>query len=201
MQAVGEIAEFPSFAKRAYPCWVMSLTNLAAFEELPEHEECIEKLEELLPDSTSPSCAYSFFISQNWEGGRPGPSGQGYFNVRGRPHPDNKLNTKIRWLKRCAARYVLWCLRSAREPQHNPTSLFQDPAAYETATRPPDMGLVRSRVNSSALTRSTAGRDWIPLRLHSTLHKVVRPRGAWPLRTETRFTATLLGHLCPDPSP
>ena len=77
MQAVGEIAEFPSFAKRAYPCWVMSLTNLAAFEELPEHEECIGKLEELLPDSTSPSCAYSFFISQNWEGGRPGPAGHG----------------------------------------------------------------------------------------------------------------------------
>ena len=107
MQAVGEIADFPSFAKRTYPCWVMSLTNLAAFEELPCHEECIEQLDELLPDSISPSCAYSFFISQNWEGGRPGPSGQGFFNVRGYPHPDNKLNTKLHWLKRCAAR-MLW---------------------------------------------------------------------------------------------
>ena len=48
----------------------------------------------------SPSCAYSFFISQNWEGGRPGtqsahqPSPT-FYNVRGRPHPDNKLNTKV----------------------------------------------------------------------------------------------------------
>jgi hypothetical protein len=103
MQAVSAITEFPSFSKRAYPCWVMSLTNIATFDELPAHEECIENLEELLPDSTSPSCAYSFFISQNWEGGRPGVSGQGFFNVRGYPHPDNKLNTKLRWLKRCAA--------------------------------------------------------------------------------------------------
>jgi hypothetical protein len=58
-----------------------------------QHEDCIEQLDELLPDSMSPSCAYSFFISQNWEGGRPDPSG--YYNVRGRPHPDNKLNTKV----------------------------------------------------------------------------------------------------------
>ena len=101
MQAVSAITEFPSFSKRAYPCWVMSLTNIATFDELPAHEECIENLEELLPDSTSPSCAYSFFISQNWEGGRAGPSGQGFFNVRGYPHPDNKLNTKLRWLTRC----------------------------------------------------------------------------------------------------
>ena len=34
------------------------------------------------------------------EGGRPGPSGQSYFNLRGRPHPDSKLNTKLGWLKR-----------------------------------------------------------------------------------------------------
>ena len=99
MQAVSEITEFPSFTKRSYPCWVMSLTNLATFNELPEHEECIIQLEELLPDSTSPSCAYTFFISQNWEGGRPDSSG--YYNVRGHAHPDNKLNTKLRWLKRC----------------------------------------------------------------------------------------------------
>jgi hypothetical protein len=59
------------------------------------HEDCIEQLEELLPDSTSPSCAFSFFISQNWEGGRPGPPGHGFYNVRGAPHPDNKLNTKV----------------------------------------------------------------------------------------------------------
>ena len=95
MHAVAECTEFPSFTKRLYPCWVISLTNLAAYGELVQHEDCIEYLEELLPDSTSPSCAYSFFISQNWEGGRPDPSGHGYHNVRGCPHPDNKLNTKV----------------------------------------------------------------------------------------------------------
>ena len=96
LTAIDECTEFPSFTKRLYPCWVISLTNLTAFIELPEHELCIERLEELLPDSTSPSCAYSFFISQNWEGGKPDPSGTGYHNVRGQPHPDNKLNTKVR---------------------------------------------------------------------------------------------------------
>ena len=95
MQAVAECTEFPSFTKRLYPCWVISLTNLKTFDELEKHEDCIENLEELLPDSISPSCAYTFFISQNWEGGRPDPSGNGYCNVRDRPHPDNKLNTKV----------------------------------------------------------------------------------------------------------
>jgi hypothetical protein len=104
MAAVDECTDFPSFTKRSYPCWVISLTNLTAFGELPVHEACIEKLEELLPDTTSPSCAYSFFISQNWEGGRPGPPGHGYFNVRGCPHPDNKLNTKVSGLVRSFGR-------------------------------------------------------------------------------------------------
>ena len=103
LTAVGECTDFPSFTKRLYPCWVISLRNLAALDELPHHEgnaryivpsyhfsitlmpnndhcrsplscyssssqrtDCIEQLEELLPDSTSPSCAFSFFISQNW---------------------------------------------------------------------------------------------------------------------------------------
>ena len=38
MSAVAECTEFPSFAKRLYPCWVISLTNLIAFDELPYHE-------------------------------------------------------------------------------------------------------------------------------------------------------------------
>ena len=67
MQAVSECDEssFPSFTKRSYPCWVISLTNLTTYDELPEHEDVIDQLEELQADSTSPSCAYSFFISQN----------------------------------------------------------------------------------------------------------------------------------------
>ena len=99
MDAVAECTSFPSFVVRKYPCWVISLTNLKAFDELPEHEECIDKLDELLPDSTSPSCAYSFFISQNWEGGKSGRGGKSGNCVRGRPHPDNLRNTKLSWLK------------------------------------------------------------------------------------------------------
>ena len=38
LQAVSECDEFPSFTKRSYPCWVMSLTQLRAFNELPQHE-------------------------------------------------------------------------------------------------------------------------------------------------------------------
>ena len=54
MQAVAECTDFPSFTKRLYPCWVLSLTNLAAFSELPEHEDALEVLEEQVaqrPDS------------------------------------------------------------------------------------------------------------------------------------------------------
>ena len=38
LQAVSECDEFPSFTKRSHPCWVMSLTQLRAFNELPQHE-------------------------------------------------------------------------------------------------------------------------------------------------------------------
>ena len=102
MEAVKETTDFPSFTSRSYPCWVISLTSLAAYDELPAHEDAIDKLEELLPDSTSPSCAYSFFISQNWEGGRPGTQSKRHpqarnnrLSVRDYPHPDNGLNTKV----------------------------------------------------------------------------------------------------------
>ena len=38
LQAISECGDFPSFTKRSYPCWVISLTRLRSFEELPEHE-------------------------------------------------------------------------------------------------------------------------------------------------------------------
>ena len=38
VQAVSECTDFPSFTKRLYPCWVISLLNLSAFDELPQHE-------------------------------------------------------------------------------------------------------------------------------------------------------------------
>ena len=101
LQAVKECNHLPSFTKRSHPCWMISVTRLQAFDALPVHEEVIDTLEELLPDSTSPSCAYSFFISQNWEGGKLGTrssrqlsSTDGFLR-----HPDNTQNTKLRWLK------------------------------------------------------------------------------------------------------
>ena len=54
-QAIAECNDFPSFATRKYPCWVISLTNLKAFDELPQHESCIDSLEELQAGSVSPS--------------------------------------------------------------------------------------------------------------------------------------------------
>ena len=62
MSAAKALTETPSFTRRSYPCWVVSLTHLRDFDEFPQHEDVIDKLEELLPDSTSPSCAYSFFV-------------------------------------------------------------------------------------------------------------------------------------------
>ena len=101
LQAVKECNDLPSFTKRSHPCWVMSVTRLQAFDALPIHEDVIDKLEELLPDSTSPSCAYSFFISQNWEGGKPGTQSARQLSSTDRSlrHPDNSQNTKLRWLK------------------------------------------------------------------------------------------------------
>ena len=55
MNAVSECTSFPSFTKRLYPCWVISLTNLAALDELPQHEgdtRCIV-----------PSCSFSIQFS------------------------------------------------------------------------------------------------------------------------------------------
>ena len=163
MQAVSECdGNIPSFTKRHYPCWVIPLTALLDYDELPVHESCIEKLDELLPDSISPSCAYSFFISQNWEGGRPGPPGQGYYNVRGLPHPDNKLNTKLRWLKRCALAFLNQSgsegspsvlAESQDASRHHPTPRAQDQATHEAATRSPDMDLVRSPLDPAAIAR------------------------------------------------
>ena len=39
VRAVSECSDFPSFTKRLYPCWVISLSNLiTAFDQLPKHE-------------------------------------------------------------------------------------------------------------------------------------------------------------------
>ena len=92
--------QWPIIVQRAAAPLLLHL--LASSSPSPRHfyEDVIDQLEELLPDSTSPSCAYSFFISQNWEGGTGSetraPTSQPNSYVRGRPHPDNSQNTKAR---------------------------------------------------------------------------------------------------------
>ena len=46
----------------------MPLSKLRKLERLPTHEDALraDYLVELTQLSTQPSCAYSFFISQNW---------------------------------------------------------------------------------------------------------------------------------------
>jgi hypothetical protein len=85
-----EGSPIPSHTKLLYPCWVIPLSKLRKLERLPTHEDALqaEYLDELTQLSTQPSCAYSFFVSQNWEGGTE------------EPHPDNPRNTKLRWLCR-----------------------------------------------------------------------------------------------------
>ena len=51
-----------------YPCFVLSLTHLNKLSEIITHEDAMTRqlLDELTPTSMAPSCAFSFFISQNW---------------------------------------------------------------------------------------------------------------------------------------
>ena len=70
-----------------YPCFVISLTQLAKLDQLRPHEELLQAgmLEELTRTSYQPAGAFTFFISQNWESAH---------------SPDNELGTKLAWLKR-----------------------------------------------------------------------------------------------------
>ena len=75
-----------SLSKPLYPCYVMSLKNLQTLSRLITHEEALEQglLEKLTASTRRPSCAFTYFISQTWEGEN---------------HPDNARNTKLHWLK------------------------------------------------------------------------------------------------------
>ena len=75
-----------SFNSCYYPCWVISLSRLCKLDKIIKHEEAMKAglLEELTAYSKSPSCAHSYFVSQNWES---------------EESPDNALNTKLEWLK------------------------------------------------------------------------------------------------------
>ena len=62
----GKICEV-SFTKAHYPCFVLSHTNLCTLGEIITHEDANsrELLETLTHTTRAPSCAYTFFISQN----------------------------------------------------------------------------------------------------------------------------------------
>ena len=83
------------FDNGAYPCWVVPHSTLVKHERLPVHEHALKAdlLIELRMETRVPSSSHTFFVSQNWEGALgTGPNGAGQ-------HPDNAMNTKLRWLK------------------------------------------------------------------------------------------------------
>ena len=75
-----------SLSNPLYPCYVMSLKNLQKLDRLITHEDALDRglLEMLTASTRRPSCAFTYFISQTWEG---------------KTHPDNDRNTKLHWLK------------------------------------------------------------------------------------------------------
>ena len=76
------------------------LSKLRQLERLPDHEDALKAnlLDELTALSTQPSCAYSFFISQNWESAGPGIE---------EPHPDSACVPAQRKYRAKASRRVI----------------------------------------------------------------------------------------------
>ena len=70
------------FDRGHFPCFVVEIDRLVKMEKLIDHEEAHKQgaLEELTMTSQVPSCALTFFISQNWESNS---------------SPDNELHTKV----------------------------------------------------------------------------------------------------------
>ena len=69
-----------------FPCWVISLSHLQKLSQIPPHEEAVksEFVVELTQTSRSPSCVWSYFLSQNWEAST---------------SSDNASNTKLRCVR------------------------------------------------------------------------------------------------------
>ena len=84
------------FTSGAYPCYVVSHTNLCRYSRLPVHEDALadEKLGKLKLGSRNPSPSHSYFISQNWEGAKGSAN-----DTLVKMHPDNAMNSKLRWLQ------------------------------------------------------------------------------------------------------
>ena len=166
----------------------------------------------------SPSCAYSFFISQNWEGGRPGTQSTRQpsptcKSVRDRPHPDNLQNTKV-WravfvrasvfatscsrnlrpvLQRLCDRLTSSVVVSLRLSPRRSVALAQaHQATHGLAARTRGVGLVRYPFDTATLSRPADPRDRLALLVHPVVHTVTSLRHHHPLLRRVALRCGLL---------
>ena len=86
LDALGPLRQTSDLHTHEYPCYVIALSRLQNMDRLEPHDDLLAKgmLEELTRTSRTPSGAFTFFVSQNWES---------------LGTPDNSQGTKLQWLK------------------------------------------------------------------------------------------------------
>ena len=86
LDALGPLGQTSDLHTHEYPCYVIALSRLQNMDRLEPHDDLLAKgmLEELTRTSRTPSGAFTFFVSQNWES---------------LGTPDNSQGTKLQWLK------------------------------------------------------------------------------------------------------
>ena len=86
LDALGPLRQTSDLHTHEYPCYVIALSRLQNMDQLEPHDDLLAKgmLEELTRTSRTPSGAFTFFVSQNWES---------------LDTPDNSQGTKLQWLK------------------------------------------------------------------------------------------------------
>eukprot|EP00964_Phaeocystis_antarctica_P065147 scaffold39258_cov67-Phaeocystis_antarctica.AAC.6 len=86
LDALGPLRQTSDLHTHEYPCYVIALSRLQKMDQLEPHDDLLAKgmLEELTRTSRTPSGAFTFFVSQNWES---------------LDTPDNSQGTKLQWLK------------------------------------------------------------------------------------------------------
>ena len=197
-----------SFLRARYPCFVVAVNSLQRYERLPVHEDAAaaNELELLSPTTMAPSSAFTYFISQNWE------------TYGDSPHPDNKRNTKLRWLQNIKKHvkvpstvtdlWIWWDLISVPQRNHAEQVAAVSSLCYYAQLVSRFIPLVRSEREWLALypedisdpkpslkcgTISTyASRGWCRLEMAAGLAPKRFPSGAWrpgPRNVRFRFHA------------